>query len=109
MKKTLAWATLAILVLGPLQLRAETCSSSQTTDTGKGPAASVGKDGVAGTGWTGGTGGLMAGIENEKKGQNPDQNNPDIAKGLDPTKGVTNERAGPGNDKGPTSGPQPKC
>jgi hypothetical protein len=75
---------IALLAL-PAPSHAETCGSAQTK-TDKGAPATTGNDGVAGTGWTGGTGGLMAGVENEKPGQNPEPHNPNVAKGLDPTK-----------------------
>lgn len=81
----------------------DTPSTQKQTD--KGAPATTGSDGVAGTGWTGGTGGLMAGVENEKKGQSPDQHNPNVAKGLDPTKGVT----GSGESTGPAADRKPKC
>lgn len=103
-----AWALLSFAAASVAtgSARAETCPSAPgAQNTDKGAPATVGQDGVGGTGWTGGTGGLMAGVENEKKGQSPDAQNPDVAKGLDPTKGVT-----PGANDGKTAtGPQPKC
>ena len=96
MKSAFATPAFVLLVLATaLPAHAETCASGPAaqrpsgksdTTTDKGAPATVGKDGVAGTGWTGGTGGLMAGTENEKPGQNPDSQNPNVAKGLDPTK-----------------------
>lgn len=107
MSKSLAYAALALVLLGTLEsANAETCGALSAD---KGAPATVGKDGVGATGWTGGTGGLTAGVDNEKQGQKPEASNPNVAKGLDPTKGVTGNTGGPTNNKGPTSGPKPNC
>lgn len=52
---------------------------------GNGQPAAAASDGVGATGWTGGTGGNMAGLESSRKGEAapPPQGQPAEAKGLD--------------------------
>lgn len=99
-KLAAVFALLLSLAAASTPAMAETCPgtkaapSAPEAKSGAKPS-SVGQDGVAGTGWTGGTGNISAGIENEAKGSAKAPGHSEEAKGLDPTK-----------DK---SGAEPKC
>lgn len=95
MKPILVSCALALAIFAGVPLaHAETCPSKDSGKTAeaqqppkqkteeKGQPSSVGKDGVAGTGWTGGAGGLSAGIETQK-GDTRSPGHSEEAKGLD--------------------------
>lgn len=99
-KLAAALALMLALAAASAPAAAETCADTKAAPpspqarSGANPS-SVGNDGAAATGWTGGTGNISAGIENEKKGDAKAPGHSEEAKGLDPTK-----------DK---SGTTPKC
>lgn len=92
MKSAIAGCMLALAIFATTPLaHAETCPSKDTAKPSepskhkseeKGQPSSVGKDGVAGTGWTGGAGGLYAGVETQK-GDTRSPGHSEEAKGLD--------------------------